>query len=577
MKPEGALEGGNARLSWLKNNWKKVLGIATGAVLIVLIFAQFLYPWDRLPLYASIGGVSVGGKSTKEAIKEIDALYAGQSISLYFGDNKKPQKTIKPAAIGLTIRSEQQVESREYSWWLRLIPTSMWWAHRIGQERAPTYERNEIKISEYVNKELGAACDVKPINATLVYKEKKLQVVPATAGGTCELGDVKKILGSAQPTISDSSIRIPMKSLPVTVLDSAAKNLADKLEQKTKNISITTSGGNVRIEQEVILSWLDFGEVDGRLVATVNADRASEFFSKQIAPKVAVAAGVTKITTYDFTEVSKVSGSAGLAMDYLKTVQQMNSWLDDKAEKPVVSLSIVAPATTYTRTYSPTDVGITALITQFAQSRSGVFGVSFAELDGLGRRAAYQENRIFQTASTYKLFVAYGTLKRIESGQWSWSDQVVGGRDIAKCFDDMIVLSDNPCANVLLERIGYTTITNEIRAIGLSKSSFVTSYKQTTAQDLTTFLGALYSGQLLSPGSTQTLISAMQRNVYRKGIPAGTGVPVADKVGFLYGLLHDAAIVYSPKGTYVLTILTDGSSWGTIADLARQIEALRSQ
>lgn len=110
------------------------------------------------------------------------------------------------------------------------------------------------------------------------FTKKKLEVIPATAGGTCELGDVKKILGSAQPTISDSSIRIPMKSLPVTVLDSVAKNLADKLEQKTKNISITTSGGNVRIEQEIMLSWLDFGEVDGRLVATVNADRASEFF-----------------------------------------------------------------------------------------------------------------------------------------------------------------------------------------------------------------------------------------------------------------------------------------------------------
>ena len=43
------------------------------------------------------------------------------------------------------------------------------------------------------------------------------------------------------------------------------------------------------------------------------------------------------------------------------------------------------------------------------------------------------------------------------------------------------------------------------------------------------------------------------------------------------GLLHDAAIVYSPKGTYVIAVMTDGSSWATIADLARQIDTLRAQ
>ena len=50
---------------------------------------------------------------------------------------------------------------------------------------------------------------------------------------------------------------------------------------------------------------------------------------------------------------------------------------------------------------------------------------------------------------------------------------------------------------------------------------------------------------------------------------------MADKVGFLDGLLHDAAIVYSPSGTYVLVIMTDGSSWAEIAALTRKIEELR--
>jgi beta-lactamase class A len=230
----------------------------------------------------------------------------------------------------------------------------------------------------------------------------------------------------------------------------------------------------------------------------------------------------------------------------------------------------------YTRTYSKTDTGLDALLTQFAQAHSGTFGVSYVELDGQSRRGTYNDTRVFETASTYKLFVAYGTLKRIESGAWHWSDQVNGGRDLTKCFDDMIVKSDNACAEALLSKIGYATLTNEIHAIGLNNSSFVKSYIQSTAADEATFLGALQAGQLLSPSSTSTLISAMKRNIYRQGIPAGASGTVADKVGFLYALLHDASIVYSPSGTYVLVIMTDGSSWGTIADLTRQIESWRA-
>ena len=189
----------------------------------------------------------------------------------------------------------------------------------------------------------------------------------------------------------------------------------------------------------------------------------------------------------------------------------------------------------------------------------------------------YQGNKVFRTASTYKLFVAYSTLKRVEAGQWHWSDQVQGGRDLAKCFDDMIVESDNPCAETLLGKIGFRTITNEIKSAGLQNSSFLNDFIETTASDQTTFVGALQSGQLLNPDSTNRLISAMKRNIYRSGIPSGANGTVADKVGFLNGLLHDTAIVYTSSGTYVLSIMSDGSSWGTIAELTSEIEKLRSQ
>jgi hypothetical protein len=91
-------------------------------------------------------------------------------------------------------------------------------------------------------------------------------------------------------------------------------------------------------------------------------------------------------------------------------------------------------------------------------------------------------------------------------------------------------------------------------------------------------MASLERGQLsISASSRSKLISALQRNIYRQGIPAGAKGGVADKVGFIDRLLHDTAIVYSPNGTYALTIMTDGSSWANIAQLTREIEALRIQ
>ena len=183
------------------------------------------------------------------------------------------------------------------------------------------------------------------------------------------------------------------------------------------------------------------------------------------------------------------------------------------------------------------------------------------------------------TASTYKLFVAYSALKRVEAGTWSWNDvDIATGRNLAACFDDMIVKSDNACAEALLQKIGFRTITNEMRGLGLTNTSFLSGDSPTTTSgDLGIFLATLESGQMFSAASKDRLLSAMKRNIFRQGIPSGASGVVANKVGFLNGLLHDASVVYSPSGTYVLAVMSDGSSWGAIADLNRQIEELRAK
>lgn len=565
---------------YVREHWRKVALLTCAAFVGVMIILQMvLVPWGGPPLYTTIDTVAVGGKSSSEATKQLDTVYAKMKIPVYFGTNSKPYRQPVAGDIGLKISSEKQIAAAAYSWWLRFVPTSLWWAHLVTPTKSsPEYSRNAAVAKDYVTKELGQSCDVKAANASLEYKDKRLQVISAIDGGTCKVDDVQKLIAQATPTLAKNSLRMAIEEHPAKLHDDDAQTYAKQITDQTKDgVAIAANGQQVNVPQQELLSWLDFTAPDSGIVATVNADKSKGFFDKQLLPKVAVAPGTSKVTTLDFTEISRVDGPAGRTLDTAATIASLNKWLTDDSTKPTAQTKAVAPNVAYTRTYTPTDAGMQALITQFTQGRPGTFGVSFAELDGKRRHAAFQEAKIFRTASTYKLFVAYGALKRVEAGSWQWSDLVHGGRNLTKCLDDMIVKSDNACGEAMLAKIGYKTLTNELSAIGLKKSSFMHDVPETTAGDLTAFVGALQAGQLLNPSSTSTLLSAMKRNVFRQGIPAGASGQTADKVGFLDGLLHDAAIVYSPSGTYALTIMSDGSSWATLAELTRQIEALRSQ
>jgi beta-lactamase class A len=78
---------------------------------------------------------------------------------------------------------------------------------------------------------------------------------------------------------------------------------------------------------------------------------------------------------------------------------------------------------------------------------------------------------------------------------------------------------------------------------------------------------------LLNTSNTDLLLRLMKTQQWRERIPAGvpSGIAVADKPGWLNDVQNDAAIVYGPKSTYTLVIMTNGASTSPLADLSRQI------
>jgi len=565
---------------WFSRHWKRVLLFGVGGAAALTIVGQLFYPSDRMVPFASVEGRNYSGWSKADVIASLDSLYKDRTIDLYFKNSSRVYTQPKPADVGLSIRNERRINGLEYPWYFRLVPSSIFWMHALTGDSSPSFETNAATAVDYVKKVFGEECHVEPQNASLKATDTSLEVVPSSIGGDCNTEKLIDSLLVVRPTLAQARVDIDGQETEPAVNDAAAQALADTIMSGVvEGVTVTAGDLKHQIPKKELLSWMDFSVTDGTLDYTFNSDRANTYLNETFAAKVAVQSGVTTIATYDFVETSRVTGASGQALDVAGTLEDVKKGIANPDYNVSAKTVATAPRLQYNRSYSPTDTGMAALMQNYAQTHAGVYGVSLVELSGARRHASYNGTKQFTTASTYKLFVAYSTLLRIESGAFQWSDQITGGRNLATCFEDMIVKSDNPCAQALVKKIGNQTLTNEAKAIGSTNTTFMVDNYLSTAQDQTVFLAALYSGQLLSQQSSRDkLIDAMRRNVYRQGIPKGiSSATVANKVGFLEGLLHDSGIVYAPTGTYALVIFTDGASWGNIAELAGQIEALRSQ
>jgi beta-lactamase class A len=557
---------------WIAAHRRQLLLYGGGGFVALVVLLQICYPTDRLLPFASIDGVNLGWQTRSEAVKRLNRAYDAYKLPIYMGDDDKPTVTPTLKQASITVDNTTRVGKVDYAWYWRFVPTSLLWAHTfgVGDVPAPVFASN---FEAYVDEKLMPQCRKAPVNASLKAVGETLEVVPAQSGGSCEQDSVIKTLSKITPDLTEEiSIRVAQTKLAPEVDDVAARALAATLaERLAQGVPMMVNGDAISVPARDVYAWLDFAVTEGVLTARVNAERAGSWLEANVAAKVAVKPGVSYIKTIDFTETSRVNGSEGRAIDVAGTVSSLQQVVNGSILTALTATVVVPPTEEYTRTYSPTDTGLSALLANYAKDHTGTFGISLVELDGKKRRADYQGDKTFVTASTYKLFAAYELLKQIDAGKRSWSME-------ATCFNKMISVSDNTCAEGYLDSLGLSTISKDIQAIGLKNSTFMkTGGPFTTANDLTLLLGMLQSQQNFSSANRERFISALKGNIYRKGIPAGVSGTVADKVGFMDNLLHDAAIVYGPKGTYVLAIMTEDSSWATIADLARQIDTLRAQ
>lgn len=218
---------------------------------------------------------------------------------------------------------------------------------------------------------------------------------------------------------------------------------------------------------------------------------------------------------------------------------------------------------------------------QFIQNLLDSFGQSstyslYVQNLKTGELASTAPDRVFESASLYKLFVANLIYRQIDNGQLSYASPAGGGTGstVGSCLNLMITISDNGCGRALGSLIGWSNLTQATQAQGYAHTDLVGSILRTTPRDVALLFQRLYAGSLLSSDSSSQFLSLLKsqrvNNRLPQGLPAGTSF--AHKTGDLDGYLHDAGIVYGPKTDYLVVMMgAPGAQPNDFATLNQQL------
>lgn len=537
------------------------------SILLTVSLLQLIFLGNRALPLSRIDREQVSFSSEVTIAKKLQAEYSKGSVTTKILSKTSTESLAESGVVPDNVAIIKGVS--HYPWYIRIIPFSSLVKGALTDQ--PVVSKVDTTRFALYAEERIVECSVAPKNAGVAVKDGKIELDPAKDGQSCTKETLAKQI-TAKP-LTKQGVTVTVQTTPVKPVrsdDDVQPLLKEAREIANHKLTLEVAGKVYAVDKPTLASWLAFPEDEKTKKISVGLnDEAVKKYLETIQKDIYIAPGTTIITTNDGIETGRVNGASGRGINMEVTTKAIKDQVLKGDGTVNATLASLPPKLAYNRSYSKTPEGLQALVNDLVKDK-GDFAISVRKLGDSGVHA--NGDKQYHPASTYKLFVAYSVLKRVDSGQLSLGQTTTGGQTLGQCLDAMIVNSDNACAEWFGQKIGWSTLTNEARALGARNTTLSRPFVSTT-NDQALFLQKLESNQLgLTEPSRARLIDAMKRQVFRKGIPAGlSGIAVADKVGFLEGYLHDSAIVYSPKGVYVLVIYSNNSSWASIADAAKKI------
>lgn len=559
---------------WLSRH-KKKLWIGLAACLLLSIAVQLVYPYGYALPFATVAGQSVGMKKQPEITLAVQTRFSEATVVVRAGEKSK---TDKLQYFGATVGANEMAKhATDYPFIFRFVPFSILWyqPHLDRYQLSFDGDRLDSIASEYAKELSFAATD-----ANLAIDKDELTVTQAKSGSKVTSENVVDAVKTSSFNWDKTEVQIDPETVEPSVSDASVADIKQQAEAiLAQEINIVIDGDReFKPTRSVIASWLKIGkDKDSGAVGLDYNEPVIASYVSELAKQTGDQPEPIKVKLVDGDEVSRSGGKNGLGIDQKDLISRIEQSLE-APQAAGVSLAIdrqtIKPPLAYDRSYTSSAKGLNAYV-KYVTSKGNI-NIAVSQLEGNRWSAQGNASASIPSASTYKPYLMLKVLDDIGRRDLKWDDKVAGST-IRDCFENMIVVSANPCAEALIERYGIRPLTNYLRdEKGFSSGTGFTFQEvtQTTAADLNKLMIGIENGSLLKGQYRNMMLEKMGRQVYRQGIPAGTSAPVYDKVGFLWDYLHDSAIVRHPKGTYTLVVMTKGESWGKIAEITREIERI---
>lgn len=548
----------------------------TGLSLLIIAAAgqiawQLSYSDDTAVPYARLMGQAVGGQSRLTLSSKIQKDFQKANVHLTTASN---EAEIPLTDLGATVSADTMVSRlNDYPTGQRFIPLSIFW-------QRPAVDRYEVSFSDAklqaISDKVSTALSSKPRDASLAIKKGKLVVTSAKVGEVVAPETVRQVITSAKFHQAETRLAVPSTTTQPRVSDEAVapvKQKAESIINRSYKL-LTPDGKTITPTRSDIVKWLVIRR-SGTTYSLKVSKPALQKYAGSLTAKVGRAATYTWVHLVDGLERSRQKGTPGAAVNATDLTRKLENAL--ASNEPGVAMDIllqpVPSPVTYTRSYTSSQAGLSAYVNYVTSTQN--IRVAVKQLSGKGWSAYGRAYESTVSASTYKLYVSLWLFDQMDKGKIKWSDPWLD-TTVSGCFDRMTIASTNPCAEAWINKVGRDNLNKFIYNHGFSRGTTFTNpvATHTTANDLLVFMTGLHNGSLIGGAHRDRLFHSLSVHPYRSGVPAGSAGTVKDKVGFLWDYVNDAAVVYHPKGTYVIVVMTKGYSYGKIAEITREIERI---
>ena len=226
-----------------------------------------------------------------------------------------------------------------------------------------------------------------------------------------------------------------------------------------------------------------------------------------------------------------------------------------------------------------------SMLRRIAHHAPGRVAMEIRDLN-TGYTSAFNANAVMPAASTIKIPIMVEVFRQMELGNFDlnrrvellpqdrdWGsgsicDAPVGTTfPVSRLLDEMITVSDNTAANMLIRLVGRAHINRTMYRLGLHHTRLadyirtsgwnVRTTLRTTPNDMVTLLTRMAKDELIDSWSSKQMIAILEADEINSLLPEPLPqVPIAHKTGSFSDTLNDVGIVYSPGAPYVIAVMT---------------------